>query len=166
MCSLTEEARRRSRRKARSASFMDRAASGVRGRTRARGRLVRAIGGEIAGRPPRGERLVRPLIEDAAAQVGRPRTRAPPPLEGKLVDRAQGKAIVGRGAVNQKGPEIAFLAAIRAFKATGRTLPVNLVLVAEGEEEIGSPNFHELIADPEVHVPAEIFLHQRTEKIF
>jgi acetylornithine deacetylase/succinyl-diaminopimelate desuccinylase-like protein len=73
-----------------------------------------------------------------------------PPLEGRLVDRAQGKAIVGRGAVNQKGPEIAFLSAIRAFKATGRKLPVNLVLVAEGEEEIGSPNFHEVIADPEV----------------
>jgi acetylornithine deacetylase/succinyl-diaminopimelate desuccinylase-like protein len=73
-----------------------------------------------------------------------------PPLEGRLVDRAQGKAIVGRGAVNQKGPEIAFLSAIRAFRATGRKLPVNLVLVAEGEEEIGSPNFHEVIADPEV----------------
>ena len=73
-----------------------------------------------------------------------------PPLEGRLVDRPQGKAIVGRGAVNQKGPEIAFLAAIQSFKTAGRKLPVNLVLVAEGEEEIGSPNFHEIIANPEV----------------
>ena len=62
----------------------------------------------------------------------------------------EGKAIVGRGAVNQKGPETAFLAALHAFKATGRKLPVNLVLVAEGEEEIGSPNFHQVIANPEV----------------
>ena len=34
-----------------------------------------------------------------------------PPLEGRLVDKpGLGKAIVGRGAVNQKGPESAFLA--------------------------------------------------------
>jgi acetylornithine deacetylase/succinyl-diaminopimelate desuccinylase-like protein len=74
-----------------------------------------------------------------------------PPLEGRLVDReGEGKAIVGRGAVNQKGPETAFLAAIRAFKASGTKLPVNLVLVAEGEEEIGSPHFPQALAAPEV----------------
>ena len=65
-----------------------------------------------------------------------------PPLEGRIVDRpGEGKAMVGRGAVNQKGPETAFLTALRAFKASGVKLPVNLVLVAEGEEEIASPNF-------------------------
>ncbi len=73
-----------------------------------------------------------------------------PPLEGKLVDRPEGKAVVGRGAVNQKGPETEFLAALHAFKDTGRKLPVNLVLVAEGEEEIGSPHFKQIVANPEV----------------
>ena len=74
-----------------------------------------------------------------------------PPLEGRLVERpGEGTALVGRGAVNQKGPEMAFLAALHAFKASGRKLPVNLVLVAEGEEEIASPNFPTVIADPEV----------------
>ncbi|MEO7603214.1 MAG: M20/M25/M40 family metallo-hydrolase [Sphingomicrobium sp.] len=74
-----------------------------------------------------------------------------PPLEARLVDRpGEGKAIVGRGAVNQKGPETAFLAAVRAFKTAGVKLPVNLVLVAEGEEEIGSPNFPQALANPEV----------------
>ncbi|HYC94819.1 MAG TPA: M20/M25/M40 family metallo-hydrolase [Sphingomicrobium sp.] len=74
-----------------------------------------------------------------------------PPLEARIVDRpGEGKAIVGRGAVNQKGPETAFLSAVRAFKASGRKLPLNLVLVAEGEEEIASPNFHQVIARPEV----------------
>ncbi|MBA2724878.1 MAG: twin-arginine translocation pathway signal protein, partial [Actinobacteria bacterium] len=43
-----------------------------------------------------------------------------PPLEGKLVDRAgEGLTIVGRGAVNQKGPQMAFLAAIKAIQASG-----------------------------------------------
>ena len=74
-----------------------------------------------------------------------------PPLEGKLVDRpGEGQAMMGRGAVNQKGPQMAFLAALKAFKATGRKLPVNLVLVAEGEEEIASPNFPTIVAQPDV----------------
>jgi acetylornithine deacetylase/succinyl-diaminopimelate desuccinylase-like protein len=74
-----------------------------------------------------------------------------PPLEGKLVDKpGLGTVCMGRGAVNQKGPENSFLSALLAFKAAGKKLPVNLVLVCEGEEEIGSPHFHELIFNPEV----------------
>ncbi|GAA4712543.1 M20/M25/M40 family metallo-hydrolase [Sphingomonas lutea] len=74
-----------------------------------------------------------------------------PPLEARIVDRpGEGKAIVGRGSVNQKGPEMAFLAALHALKAAGRRPPVNIVLVAEGEEEIASPNFHQIVQNPEV----------------
>lgn len=74
-----------------------------------------------------------------------------PPLEARLVDKpGLGKAIVGRGAVNQKGPESAFLAALHAIRGAGRKMPVNLVLVAEGEEEIGSPHIGELVLRPDV----------------
>src|SRR5438477_377926 len=74
-----------------------------------------------------------------------------PPWEARLVDKPGfGKAIVGRGAVNQKGPEGAFLAALHAIRGAGRKLPVNLVLVAEGEEEIGSPHFPQIVRRPEV----------------
>ena len=74
-----------------------------------------------------------------------------PPLEGRIVDRpGVGKVMIGRGATNTKGPQVAFLAALRAFKAAGRRLPVNLALVCEGEEEIGSPNFREIVFKPEV----------------
>jgi acetylornithine deacetylase/succinyl-diaminopimelate desuccinylase-like protein len=74
-----------------------------------------------------------------------------PPLEGRIVDRpGVGKIMIGRGATNTKGPQIACLAALRAFKAAGQKLPVNLVLVCEGEEEIGSPNFAEVVFRPEV----------------
>jgi acetylornithine deacetylase/succinyl-diaminopimelate desuccinylase-like protein len=75
---------------------------------------------------------------------------ASPPLEARIVDHPLGRAIRGRGAVNQKGPQAAFLAALHAFRASGRRLPVNLVLLAEGEEEIGSPNFINTLRDPEV----------------
>jgi acetylornithine deacetylase/succinyl-diaminopimelate desuccinylase-like protein len=74
-----------------------------------------------------------------------------PPLEARLVDKpGLGKAIVGRGAVNQKGPESAFLAALHAIRGAGKKMPVNLVMVAEGEEEIGSPHIGQLVLRPEV----------------
>jgi acetylornithine deacetylase/succinyl-diaminopimelate desuccinylase-like protein len=74
-----------------------------------------------------------------------------PPLEAALVDKpGLGKAVVGRGAVNQKGPEAAFLAALHAIRGAGKKLPVNFVFVAEGEEEIGSPHFPQVVHKPEV----------------
>lgn len=74
-----------------------------------------------------------------------------PPFEAAIVDRpGLGKVLIGRGAVNQKGPEATWLAALHAFKAAGRKLPVNLVFVAEGEEEIGSPHFRQVVHRPDV----------------
>ncbi len=74
-----------------------------------------------------------------------------PPWDAALVDKPGfGKVLVGRGAVNQKGPEAAFLAALHAIHGAGRKCPVNLVLVAEGEEEIGSPHFRQVVSRPEV----------------
>jgi acetylornithine deacetylase/succinyl-diaminopimelate desuccinylase-like protein len=74
-----------------------------------------------------------------------------PPWAAALVDKpGLGKIVVGRGAVNQKGPEAAFLAALHGFRGANRKPPVNLVLVAEGEEEIGSPHFAQIVRRPEV----------------
>lgn len=84
-----------------------------------------------------------------------------PPLEPQLFDHPQGRALRGRGAINHKGPEGTFLAALHAFKAAGVQLPVNLVLLAEGEEEIGSPNFTKALKDAEV--VAEM---QRADAVF
>lgn len=74
-----------------------------------------------------------------------------PPWDAALVDKpGLGKVVMGRGAVNQKGPEASFLAALHAIRGAGRKQPVNLVLVAEGEEEIGSPHFAQIVRRPEV----------------
>jgi acetylornithine deacetylase/succinyl-diaminopimelate desuccinylase-like protein len=74
-----------------------------------------------------------------------------PPFEAALVDRPGfGKVLMGRGAVNQKGPQAALLAALHAIRGAGGKVPVNLVLVAEGEEEIGSPHFEQVVNRPEV----------------
>jgi acetylornithine deacetylase/succinyl-diaminopimelate desuccinylase-like protein len=74
-----------------------------------------------------------------------------PPFDAAIVDKPGfGRVLMGRGAVNQKGPEAAFLAALHAIRGAGKSLPVNIVLVAEGEEEIGSPHFKQVVQQPEV----------------
>src|SRR5215211_4382161 len=85
-----------------------------------------------------------------------PKEWTSPPLDAALVDKpGLGKAIVGRGAVNQKGPEAAFLAALHAIKGANKKMPVNLVMVAEGEEEIGSPHIGQIALKPEVKAALE-----------
>ncbi|WP_433785340.1 M20/M25/M40 family metallo-hydrolase [Actinomycetospora sp. CA-101289] len=51
----------------------------------------------------------------------------------------RGAHLVGRGVSDDKGPLIAHLAAVRAWAAAGRR-SVDVVLVADGEEEVGSPH--------------------------
>ena len=80
-----------------------------------------------------------------------------PPWDAKLLDMpGKGKVLMGRAATNQKGPQAAFLAAMHAIRGAGKKLPVNLVLVAEGEEEVGSPNFKQVCHDtPHVRAALE-----------
>lgn len=74
-----------------------------------------------------------------------------PPFQAEVRD---GK-LFGRGAVDDKGQVAMHLAAIEAHLRTRGRLPVNVKVVVEGEEEIGSPNFdaaveryrHEFAAD-------------------
>jgi len=74
-----------------------------------------------------------------------------PPLEGRLVDKpGLGKIMVGRGATNTKGPQSAFLSALHAIRRAGRKPPVNILLIAEGEEEIASPNFKDIVHRPDI----------------
>ncbi len=68
-----------------------------------------------------------------------------PPFEAAVVDHELGKAIIGRGATNQKGPERAFLNALASIIAVRKKLPVNLMVAMEGEEELGSPHYPEMV---------------------
>jgi acetylornithine deacetylase/succinyl-diaminopimelate desuccinylase-like protein len=68
-----------------------------------------------------------------------------PPFEAQLIDHDLGTVVMGRGATNQKGPERAFLNALGSIIAVNGRLPVNLMVAAEGEEELGSPNYPEIV---------------------
>ena len=67
------------------------------------------------------------------------------PFAGTLVEHDLGQALMARAATNQKGPQRAFLNAVDAIHQVRGSLPVNLLLVAEGEEELGSPHYPEVI---------------------
>lgn len=126
-------------------------------------RLLRDAGfGQIAKVPSDGQPGIFATLDASAPRTiglyfmydvkqADPAEWSSPPWEAALVDKAGiGKVVIGRGAVNQKGPQAAFLAALHAFRGAGRKLPVNLVLVAEGEEEIGSPHLKQIVHRPDV----------------
>lgn len=70
-----------------------------------------------------------------------------PPFAGALVDdHPLGRVLMARGATNTKGPERAFLNTLESIIAVRGKLPVNLMILAESEEELGSPHYPELIA--------------------
>jgi acetylornithine deacetylase/succinyl-diaminopimelate desuccinylase-like protein len=73
--------------------------------------------------------------------VTQPTNWVSPPFEGRIIPGSQtnlpqySKVLVGRGATNSKGPEMAQLNALMAYKQVMGKLPVNLIFVAEGDEE-------------------------------
>ncbi|CAN5236164.1 hypothetical protein BH10PSE13_BH10PSE13_01530 [soil metagenome] len=59
-----------------------------------------------------------------------------PPFEGRIVEQAPfKKVLIGRGATNSKGPGMTLINALMSIKAVAGKLPVNLIFVAEHDEE-------------------------------
>jgi acetylornithine deacetylase/succinyl-diaminopimelate desuccinylase-like protein len=62
-----------------------------------------------------------------------------PPFEPRIATLPDGrKAIVARGACDDKGQVMTFIEACRAWKAVTGTLPLDVTFLIEGEEECGS----------------------------
>src|SRR5260370_5961452 len=89
-----------------------------------------------------------------------------PPFEGRLVDGktagvnpAFKKVLIGRGATNTKGPEMTELNALMSIKAANGKLPVNLIFVAEGDEERMSMGLRKFVmTHPDLIKPADALL--------
>jgi len=59
-----------------------------------------------------------------------------PPFEGRIIEWTPfSKVLIGRGAVNTKGPQVVCLNALLSIEAVVGKLPVNVKFVAEGDEE-------------------------------
>ncbi|HEX4925490.1 MAG TPA: M20/M25/M40 family metallo-hydrolase [Bdellovibrionales bacterium] len=82
-----------------------------------------------------------------------------PPFEPTL----KGDRLFGRGAADDKAGVIIHTATIQSWlRATGR-LPVNVKLLIEGEEEIGSPGLEGFLAEHKQKLQADILLLTDTE---
>ncbi|MDO5529990.1 MAG: M20/M25/M40 family metallo-hydrolase, partial [Paracoccus sp. (in: a-proteobacteria)] len=63
-----------------------------------------------------------------------------PPFEMTLEEGAEGRVMRGRGTSDDKGQLMTFVEAFRAWKEVYGALPEGIVILAEGEEESGSPS--------------------------
>jgi acetylornithine deacetylase/succinyl-diaminopimelate desuccinylase-like protein len=71
-----------------------------------------------------------------------------PPFEPHLESLEGGrKIIVARGACDDKGQAMTFVEACRAFKAVTGTLPLDITMLIEGEEECGSKHLFDFVRD-------------------
>jgi len=71
-----------------------------------------------------------------------------PPFEGQLVEQAPfKKVLIGRGATNSKGPQMAMWNALMSIKAVAGKLPVNVIIVAEGDEERMSMGYRKFVRE-------------------
>lgn len=82
-----------------------------------------------------------------------------PPFEPTLETRADGgKNIVARGATDDKGQFYCHLKGCEAHMRTAGALPVNVKLLIEGEEEVGSPNLEPFLEAHRDTLAADIVL--------
>ncbi len=80
--------------------------------------------------------------------VTQPDAWTSPPFEGRLVQQGPfKKVLIGRGATNSKGPELAYWNALMSYKAVHGKLPVNLIFVAEGDEERMDVGLRKFVVD-------------------
>ena len=70
-----------------------------------------------------------------------------PPFEPTMVEGPYGRRAVARGAVDDKGQVMMWLAAFRAWHEVTGSLPVGVTVLLEGEEEVGSPNLEAFLQD-------------------
>jgi acetylornithine deacetylase/succinyl-diaminopimelate desuccinylase-like protein len=73
--------------------------------------------------------------------------------------------LFARGAADDKGAISAFLAAIAAYRKTTNTLPVNVKMVVEGEEEIGSKNLLTFFDKYKERIKSDVIVVCETENI-
>ena len=79
---------------------------------------------------------------------------ASPPFQPQIRD----KCIYGRGASDDKGPMLIPIKVAEAFFACERALPVNLVFLFEGEEEVSSAHLEDFVAEQRDYLAADFVL--------
>ncbi|MBB5514856.1 acetylornithine deacetylase/succinyl-diaminopimelate desuccinylase-like protein [Rubricella aquisinus] len=80
------------------------------------------------------------------------------PFEPQMEERDGGAVIRARGASDDKGQLMTFVEACRAWKAVHGTLPANITILFEGEEESGSPSLVPFLRENKEELSADLAL--------
>jgi acetylornithine deacetylase/succinyl-diaminopimelate desuccinylase-like protein len=80
------------------------------------------------------------------------------PFDPQVEDTPNGKVIRGRGTADDKGQLMTFIEACRAWKAVHGTLPMNISMFFEGEEESSSPSLIPFMKANKEELTADIAL--------
>jgi len=139
---------------------------GIREAAEATANSIRAIGGEaklvplkggnpvvygkVKSKNPKAKTLLFYMMYDVVGVT--PEEWTTPPFAAEIVDAEKlnlpaelGKVIVARGTHDKKGPNLGFILALGAIKEVRGDIPVNVLIVLEGDEEIYSPNLKQFI---------------------
>jgi len=79
--------------------------------------------------------------------------------------RGEDGRLYGRGVVDDKAGVVVFAGALRAWLETGESPPVNLKIVVEGEEEIGSENLAEFLRAHNERLAADVLVLSDTANL-
>lgn len=81
-----------------------------------------------------------------------------PPFEPTLRDGPGGKRLYGRGTADDKAGILVHAAALGAYLKTSGSCPINLKVVIEGEEEIGSGHLEEFLKKYASKLKADVMI--------
>ncbi len=81
-----------------------------------------------------------------------------PPFEPRLADGPSGKQILARGASDDKGQLMTFVEACRAFVDVKGSLPCDISILFEGEEESGSPSLPVFLEENKAELKADLMM--------
>ena len=80
------------------------------------------------------------------------------PFDPQIENTAKGQVIRGRGSSDDKGQLMTFVEACRAWREEHGTLPANITIFFEGEEESGSPSLVPFMRENAAELTADIAL--------